>query len=200
MITFHWGGCSLQLKFSCFALSAFFCLFAGVPGSAGFLLAAALHEMGHLAALFLFHAPPKAAVFSALGCRVILDPEKRLGYGQNAMVSAAGPAVNLLSFALMSAAGAAQSPFGLASLALGVLHSLPIEPLDGGLALRALLCKGLPEPTAGWITLILSILLLIPLAVLGFLILLRTRYNFSLLALSLYLMLYLVLKRDYLED
>lgn len=33
-------------------------------------------------------------------------------------------------------------------------------------------------------------------AVLGFLILLRTRYNFTLLAMSLYLMLYLLLGKD----
>lgn len=43
-----------------------------------------------------------------------------------------------------------------------------------------------------------SLVFLIPLAVLGFWVLLRTRYNFTLLAMSLYLMLYLVLGRDFL--
>ncbi len=41
-----------------------------------------------------------------------------------------------------------------------------------------------------------SLLFLFPMAVLGFLILLRTRYNFTLLAMSLYLMLYLLLGKD----
>ena len=39
--------------------------------------------------------------------------------------------------------------------------------------------------------------LLLPLWVLGFWVLLRTRYNYTLLALALYLMLYLVLGKDY---
>ncbi len=69
--------------------------------------------------------------------------------------------------------------------------------MDGGMALHALLCGHVKEDLAARITLIVSLALLMPMAVLGFAILLRTRYNFTLLAMSLYLMLYLVLKRDY---
>ncbi len=200
MLVFSLGGCRLNLKFSCFALLAFCCLFAGFTSGAFFLLAAALHEGAHLALLFLFRAPPRSVVVSALGCRMVLDPERRLSYRQNAAVSLAGPAANLLSFGCMALLGFGSWDFSLASLILGLLHSLPIEPLDGGLALRALLSGRMDAHTAGKISFVLSILLLIPLAVLGFLVLLRTRYNVSLLAFSLYLMLYLVLGRDYLED
>lgn len=196
MLAFTIGGCRLELKFSCFALLAFCCLFAGFSGGAFLFLAAALHEFFHLAVLFWFHAPPRYAKISALGCRLELDPEKRLSYWRNAAVSLAGPVGNLACFGIMALFGGQSHVFAEACLALGVFHCLPIEPLDGGLALRAVL-SGLMDPKrAGKITFFLSLIFLLPLAVLGFLVLLRTRYNFSLLAISLYLMLYLVLKRD----
>lgn len=200
MLSLSLGGCRLHFKFSCFALLAFCCLFAGFPSGASFCLAAAFHEGAHLAVLFCLGAPPRSAEFSALGCRMVLDPEKRLSYRRNALVSLAGPAANLLSFGLLALLGKGSLPFAQASLALGAFHSLPVEPLDGGLAFRALLSGFLEEKTTGRVSFCLSLALLLPLAVLGFLVLLRTRYNFSLLALSLYLMLYLLLKRDYLED
>ena len=84
------------------------------------------------------------------------------------------------------------------NLALGILHLLPIEPLDGGLAVHAFLRGKIAAGKADKICLVLSITLLLPLSILGFLILLQTRYNFSLLALSIYLMLYLVLGRNFL--
>lgn len=192
--------CRLELEFSFFALLAFCCLFAGVSSGAFLFLAAALHEFSHLTALFLLHAPPKTVRLSALGCRIVLDPERRLSYRGNALVSLMGPMANLLSFGTMAALGRHDHIFAAASLTLGLFHCLPIEPLDGGLALRAVLSCRMPGDRAGKITFFLSLVFLIPLAVLGFLVLLRTRYNFSLLAMSIYLMLYLVLKRDYLAD
>ncbi len=62
--------------------------------------------------------------------------------------------------------------------------------------MRYYLCERFSYEMAGKISHIISILLLIPLATMGFLVLLHTRHNYSLLALSIYLMLYLVLKWD----
>ncbi|WP_305116482.1 hypothetical protein [Acutalibacter muris] len=89
------------------------------------------------------------------------------------------------------------SAFWGASFALALTHSLPIEPLDGGLALRYFLRGKYTYEKAEQISRMISTILLVPLAILGFSILLRTRYNYSLLALSIYLMLYLVMKWDY---
>lgn len=196
MLVVNLGGCRLELNFSFFALLAFCCLFAGFSGGAFLFLAVVLHEFFHLAVLFWFHAPPRRVQISALGCRIVMAPEIRLSYWQNAIVSLAGPMGNLICFGIMALLGNPGHAFARASLTLGVFHSLPIEPLDGGLALRAALCGLMDREKAGRIAFLLSLIFLLPLAVLGFLVLLRTRYNFSLLAMSLYLMLYLVLKRD----
>ena len=196
MLEFSIKGCRLTIRFSFFALLAFCCLFAGASSSAFLLLAVFLHEAAHLLTMCLLHAPPKSVTLSALGCRMILPEEKPMGYGKSVLVSLAGPFVNLLSFGMMALCSRQNHVFALAGLALGIFHCLPIEPLDGGLALRAVLSCFLDAERAEKITFLFSLILLFPLTVLGFLILLRTRYNFSLLFMSLYLMLFLVLKRD----
>ena len=177
MVAFPLGSCQVRLGFSCFALLSFCCLFLGADGSAFFLAAAACHEAAHVAMLFWLKAPPAAVQVTALGCRIIPNREKLLSYRQMAAVSLAGPGMNWLL--------------------AGAFHSLPIEPLDGGMALHSLLCARMKASTAAQVSTALSAACLLPLAALGFAILLRTRYNFTLLAMSLYLMLYLVLKRDF---
>lgn len=196
MLGINLFGCRIEIKFTFFALLAFCGIFAGFSGGAFLFAAVLLHELSHLFALALFHAPPEKLIVSALGCRLVKRSQNRLTYLQNAVVSLAGPVSNIILFAASALLGAADSSFAMSCLALGIFHSLPIEPLDGGLALHCLLCNFFSRETAAKITLAASLLFLTPLAVLGFMVLLRTRYNFSLLAVSAYLIAYIVLKRE----
>ena len=120
-----------------------------------------------------------------------------MSYRNNVLISLAGPFANLFSFVLMLLFSRQSHIFAQASFTLGIFHCLPIEPLDGGLALRALLNVFFETEKAEKITFFVSLVLLFPLTVLGFLILLHTRYNFSLLLMCLYFLLYLLLKRDF---
>lgn len=183
MVAFPLGSCQVRLGFSCFALLSFCCLFLGADGSAFFLVAAACHEAAHVAMLFWLKAPPATVQVTAMGCRIIPNREKLLSYRQMAAVSLAGPGMNWLLAGALALLGQGESYFAGANLVLGALHSL--------------LCARMKASTAARVSTALSAACLLPLAVLGFAILLRTRYNFTLLAMSLYLMLYLVLKRDF---
>lgn len=129
---------------------------------------------------------------------MILSEKHRLSYRQNAVISLAGPLGNLALASVFFVLNPENQIAIQSNLALGILHLLPIEPLDGGLAVHAFLRGKIAAGKADKICLVLSITLLLPLSILGFLILLQTRYNFSLLALSIYLMLYLVLGRNFL--
>lgn len=193
MLSLQLRSCQVRVSFSCFALLAFFCLFAGGAGSAFFLLAVLLHESAHLAVLCLLHAPPQRITFSAVGCQLVPNSSRPLSFSQSAAVSIAAPvcnlAVGLLTLSILRQA----HPFAVANLSLGFFHALPIAPLDGGLCLHSLLSMRFSARTAYRVTLLCSLVVLLPLAVLGFLLLLQSRYNFSLLAISLYLMLYLLL-------
>lgn len=196
MPAFYIGPCRIRINFSFFALIAFCCIFTGAKGGLACFLAICVHEAAHLAVMGSFGVWPDEAVLSTLGCRVKVSGQNILTDRQNIWVSMAGPVINWLSVALAYVLGASGSGFASASLALALAHSLPIEPLDGGLALRYLFRGVFSYEKAEKLSRIISTIFLIPLATFGFLVLLRTRCNYSLLALSVYLMLYLVLKWD----
>lgn len=198
-LSFYVGSCRVRLGFSCFALVAFCCLFTKIENGAFFMMAVILHESAHFAAMYAFRVIPASFSLSALGCRMVVPAENHLTLSQSAVVSLAGPGANWAAFLVFSLFHQGGHPFAMACLALGGLHILPIEPLDGGLALHSFLSGKIGENKAAVICRAVSVIFLIPFATLGFLVLLRSRSNFSLLALSLYLMLYLVLKWDYMD-
>lgn len=196
MLVIKLFSCRAELKFSFFALLAFCNLFAGFSGGVFLFAAVFLHELSHLALLILFRAPPEKLEVSALGCRIVRSPQSKLTYLQKAAVSLAGPLGNLIYFVVMLLFGFKEHFFTVSCLSLGIFHLLPVEPLDGGLALHYLLCNCFTCERARKISIIVSVIFIIPIAIAGFCILFRTRYNFSLLAVSLYLIFYLVSEMD----
>ena len=152
-----------------------------------------LHETAHLGAMLCLGVFPTRISVSGLGCHICLPREKNLSYLQNVFVSLSGPSANLFLAGALWAVGKSGGPFFSVNLFLGALHLLPIEPLDGGMALKALLCWKLEKRRAEFWALLTSIIFLFPLALLGFFILIYTKYNISLLVLCCYLTLYLFL-------
>ena len=101
------------------------------------LLAAALHEGGHLALLRHYRVPVDSLALTAAGATLRADGTARLSYGQELLTVLAGPLVNLICAPLLALAGARLSwgtGFVLAGAhaVLGVYNLLPIRPLDGG--------------------------------------------------------------------
>ncbi|MBQ1410109.1 MAG: hypothetical protein IIY94_02360 [Oscillospiraceae bacterium] len=97
-----------------------------------FLLAAAVHECGHLTALVFLKIPVTGLELRAGGAviRAALPGGRR-----EALALAAGPSVNLLLAALF------WQPwplFGLCNLSLGLVNLLPFPQRDGGRLLRTL--------------------------------------------------------------
>ncbi len=197
MLSFSIGPCRIQAEFTFFALIAFCCIFTGAKGGLACFAAVCIHETAHLAVMGAMGVWPAKVVLSALGCRIETNGQNDLTDRQNIWISLAGTGANWLSFIIAYVLGFDGSAFWGANFALALTHSLPIEPLDGGLALRYFLRGKYAYEKAEQISRVISTILLVPLAILGFSILLRTRYNYSLLALSIYLMLYLVMKWDY---
>ncbi len=129
-----------------------FCTVATTPLSrlAAGLLAAALHELGHVAAAAALGIELRSLRLDVLGAR--LHTTGRLhSYAAETVLCAAGPLANFLTFAL-SLPFAKTVPFALslctASLSLGFLNLIPIEGFDGGRMLSALLMRLLPPAPA----------------------------------------------------
>lgn len=113
-----------------------------------FLLAAALHEGGHLLAARWRGVPVRALSMTAFGCVLDFVDGALVRDRDLLWIAAAGPLCNLF-FALLCVTpwvgrwrGAAL--FGAEHLLLALFNLLPVFPLDG-----AVLCAGLLKPKVG---------------------------------------------------
>lgn len=100
--------------------------------TAALLCAAALHELGHIAVLRLYKGTIKGLSFTPFGAEIRFA---RIGsYGAEILITAAGPAVNLLCAAAFAALGrrwdGAYLHAGVHTV-LGLYNLLPVRPLDG---------------------------------------------------------------------
>lgn len=124
------------------------------------LIAAFIHELGHIAAARLLSLRFKKFTLGIFGARLELcDP--LISYGEEILLCLGGPLINLLtgSFSLVLTRYF-PSPhltlFALSSLLLGFLNLLPIRDFDGGRILRSVLLCFFSEKTSDSITSILS--------------------------------------------
>ena len=110
------------------------------------LLAAAVHEAGHAAAVHL--AGGEIALFriTLFGAEMRIRRSERLSYGREILSVLAGPGVNLLcALVLGRVAGALDWEAGYAAsgihAALALFNLLPVRPLDGGRILHLALSR-----------------------------------------------------------
>ena len=164
---------------------------------------AVLHELGHI------------IILGACGCRVksiklslfdisIKKSSCFLSINKEIAVALSGAAANILCvmlfyilyrlfdigiFRLLSLSAAALACFNL----------LPVESLDGGRALTLLMMKRLSPELSLKIVRIISVAVLIPMLTFGLLLVIKSRYNFTLLFTSVYLtgIILLKTKSDY---
>ena len=160
------GSCRSALPF--LLLLAAFGLLCGWKWLAASLLAAALHEGGHLLALQSFGAGEGRLLLGPAGLEWRQTGRRLLSYPQELAVLLAGPAANVLfAFLLARLAREALWPEGYffagTQVVLGAFNLLPILPLDGGRVLETLLAW-LTEPffadrVAGAVSLAAAVLL-----------------------------------------
>ena len=125
---------ALTVSPSALVLLAAFLLFSRSFTLPAALLSAALcHELSHVLTLHLLGAPPRRLTLSATGAELYVPALDRLSYTGELLAVAAGPACNLLLWALLSLTGVeGLMPFAGAHLLLGALNLLPVRPMDGG--------------------------------------------------------------------
>lgn len=155
------------------------------------LLAMLLHELGHLGALLFLGQRPHRFHLGFLGLRIDYGANK-LGYLKEALIALAGPGVNLLlAYGFAFFGGKMQWEYGFffsgMNLGIALFNLLPIFPLDGG---RGLYCFLAWIKNAQWAEGVgqrVSFLFICLLFSLGLWIFILSRWNFSLLAISIWL-------------
>jgi stage IV sporulation protein FB len=159
------------------------------------ILAATLHETGHLVTMRAFGVKPSQIRFNPFGIDIIKSCCADHSYQHDALISLAGPGANAVAALLMCTfQNPATTCFILVNLIIALFNLLPIEPLDGGQALYSILCIKFSADQSAKIVAVISFLVVTPLAVFGFLILFHSPGNFSLLLACGYLIVLLVLK------
>lgn len=114
------------------------------------LFAAAVHELGHLAALKLLGISEVVLRISPFGA-VLWTENLRLSYSRELLAVMAGPGVNLLCGSMLNILASVHpeaAAFAGAHWTLGLFNLMPAAPLDGWRILQLLLCW-LLGPAAG---------------------------------------------------
>ena len=189
----------LEISFSLICAAAI-CVISGIYKT--FLYCAAaivIHEAGHLAAMSILGKFPKRIKISLFEINISDYQRHRRSNRDNLIIIFFGPAANFICFIVcyllylggkeifLSAA--------LTNLSVGCLNILPVMSLDGGQLVYILLCKRHDPERAESIVDLLTVLILVPLASIGFILLFRSKYNFSLLFVCGYLVLSLLMKK-----
>jgi len=156
------------------------------------LLSAALHELGHLAAMRVYDARALKICLTAAGVRIERAPGLSLNFTQEIAIAFAGPAVSLLLACLCFIVNRIAplpplSDCAALNLGFGLFNLLPVRQLDGGRALYFFLCGRVSEHSARRICLAASLLCLFALTMCAAYVCLNVGLNFSLIVAVVYL-------------
>ena len=190
----------IEISFTIICIAGI-CVILGI--TSGFVrcaVAVSIHELGHLLMMIKLGFLPEKIKISAFEIKIFDSKRQSRSEKQNFFIIFSGPAVNFICFIpfyLLYLLGNENFlPFALANLSVGLFNSLPVLSLDGGQIIFILLKRRLNPARAEKIVDIITLITIFPLAVLGFAVLFKSKYNFSLLFICAYLIISLVTRSD----
>ena len=182
----------LELSYPFIALCAFVAVGSAYTGYLFCALAVIIHELGHLAAM-------RACGVRADGMRItafniIINERDRHGVSsvRDFIITLAGPLANLTAYGVLLPFS---SVFALVNLFIGLFNLLPVSGLDGGQLVYLALVRRLSPRGSAIAVDSLTFIISLPLFAVGILVLFESKYNFSLLFLSIYLILNVFFKK-----
>ncbi len=144
-----------------------------------------LHESGHLFAMLLTGKRAKKINLGYFGIKIVTE-NRFLPPFKEAFIAFAGPLVNFLLFAILKAIG--KNDYSTISLGLAVFNLLPVSMLDGGHIISALFPDSKAIKRIGIICTVMLMLL-------GAAVAIYSKENFTILIVSLYLLVGIVCEK-----
>ncbi len=148
-----------------------------------------LHEMGHLLAMIGFSVKPKSITLRLFDIVIVADSDRAII--SDIVITLSGPLMNFMS---ALAFYCYSHELFIINLFVGCFNLLPIETFDGGYVLKLMLSRKLSLSATRLILKTLTFIILVPMFFLGILVLFYSKYNYTLLMISLYLLAILFLK------
>ena len=197
-MSFKIGGTEILVSFTLLCLFAC-CVISGAAKSFLWCAAAvAVHESGHLIMMKKCGCFPKRIKISLFEISIADEKREQRGLWKNAAIIFFGPFANFICFPvsyLLYLCGIEfLLPFAAANLSVGLFNFLPVMSLDGGQLLYLLLSRRFGHRGAERAVDIATFICIFPLAAMGFLVLLRSKNNFSLLFVCVYLIISLIFR------
>ena len=149
------------------------------------LLCCMLHETGHLATIRLFGGKVRSISFGAYGMRIDASQSLKISPLKDAVISLAGPAVNIVL--LIIGILTKSNGFFRINLCLCVFNLLPVGMTDGQSALKSVLSVITEKEKANAALKKIGTAFLIVIYTVGLAVLIKTKYNFSILAMAVYM-------------
>ena len=182
----------------CFAA---ICVISGVfEGFICCLISVMIHETGHITAMCVFGFAPDKIKLSLFEISINDNSRHKRTFWQNLIIIFFGPFFNFICFImfyLLYLKGNDEFyPFAIANLSVGLFNMLPVLSLDGGQLLYAILGRFFSDSISEKTVNVVTFIFLFPLFAFGFLLLLKSKYNFSLLIVCIYLVFSLVCKNN----
>lgn len=116
----------------------------------------AIHETGHMLAIFLTKGKIKSVCFSGTGIRIVTKKNSTVTLKHELFVLLAGPAANLFIFIMMRCLHCGGA-FPIMNLAVAVYNLLPYRQLDGGAAIGLFISGSVWECEAEYFLLAIKI-------------------------------------------
>ena len=160
------------------------------------LFAVLIHELGHLAAMWVLDCAPKRVRLVPAAVEITT----KIGGGKHEIfIALCGPAVNLLLFTVLFLNYLAFNndvylTIGLINLLIGLFNLLPVTGLDGGTVIFNLLCRRRDPQKAALIMRIINLSVALAALITAITLCFRGQFNLSFFILALYLAVMSVIK------
>lgn len=156
------------------------------------ILFSLLHEFGHLFAIVACGERPETVRFGIFGMTIVRKSDITQDYKKEFITAISGPLMNFFLFLIFVVCYAVFKreillKSAVINLVIGLFNITPVFSLDGGRALESVLSQKLPRDRCEKAVKAVSAAFLVPMTALGFYILIKSGYNFTFLAISIYL-------------
>lgn len=157
------------------------------------LMAIFIHESGHIICMAVQKRKLRKIHFCLFDVKIESSADILRSYKNDMILMFSGPLANILVFLLLELVNITLKNnciklFSAENILIAIFNLLPINSLDGGQILSLFLKMYVNEVYVEKILNLTSIIFLVPIIILGMNVLLRSKYNFSLLLVSLYLL------------